>query len=693
MNGLKGKTASFAIGVALLSAIFLSVAVAETAKPAQKHLSSKSALESLKQQFGDLTAHPLAGSKIKLKVVVEDGLGQKGETSVEVELPQRDFKNPLNPGLAVLRRRLAEAYRQEPKTARSKARGVAADLAVLIRKQEKTIRNPASRDALNAIQKKLAAAQDVKTADQVVDDLWAVMLQLETDNMPVAEKMFLKAERDFLEGMKNGAGAEELRKLQDKAMKAADDLLREMANKNNLSADDKKALEKIRNLAQEMKDADPETMQRMMQVKEMKQGDMNRQQIEKTLKDMQRMADIKDVSKLLDDQRDLMDETMELDDQFQAERDRTMQEIQKELERSARDMEEWVDRRKDIEENRQQEIEREEKAAGGGEGKEMNGEERRNRQALEQSKANQKKLDSLKDDLGRLQDQLKKLQEDEGQTAEDEAKDVSDALDNIDDDLQKMEEMDNSDPDQKPGEGENADNPGEEKETEQPGMPETPEMPEGSSTEDKGGGQKKDGQGGKKGGGKESEKSSGKAPQSKTLKDMQESRGRASKDIEERQRRLSKELQNKAGKMQGNGKSAESMGDAAGHMDKSAEKLSKGRAGSAIPDQNKALESMRAAMAELMRSKQDGGGKDQPQDGTQKGPGGMSRAGASDISAARSQQDNAAANTVEPDVNATARIREKIQDKLKNKNITPKERQYYQDLLKGNHKTVNPPRP
>src|SRR5262245_10153301 len=74
--------------------------------------------EAVKNQLPNLISHPLAGTRVKLTVVVKDALGQQGQSQeVEVLLPKPDFRNPINPQLAEMRKTLALDSRKAPTVA------------------------------------------------------------------------------------------------------------------------------------------------------------------------------------------------------------------------------------------------------------------------------------------------------------------------------------------------------------------------------------------------------------------------------------------------------------------------------------------------------------------------------------------------------------------------------------------------
>lgn len=314
MNAQKTLKAIAAGGV-LLGAAFLAAAQGN----AQTAPQQGRAADSMTYQLPDMSSHPLAGSEVEMEIVVRDALGQEGRSKkIRVKLPQIDYRNPLNPKLAALRKTLALDSR--------KAGEVAATLGALLRNTQ--IANPQTRTALESVHRDLAAAKGEEALDLVVADMWRVMMQLEEDSMTAAEKNLKEAERRLQEAIEKGLSEEELKRLAEEMSKAMEEYLKERAEQEK-DPEAKKTLEEMRKMQEEMRKMqeemskmDQKTAQQMLeQMKQMQQQGQSQQrmrqnmqqQMQQMQQQLQQMKEMKemmdDLKKMIEQQENLTEET------------------------------------------------------------------------------------------------------------------------------------------------------------------------------------------------------------------------------------------------------------------------------------------------------------------------------------------------------------------------------------------------
>lgn len=342
MTNAQKKMKSFAAGTVFLGAAFFAAAQgnAQSAPPQNNPPQSSSTY-----QLPDMSSHPLAGTEVDMEIVVRDALGQEGRSkTIRVRLPQVEFRNPLNPQLADLRKTLALDSR--------KSGDVAAALGTLLRNAQ--IPNPATRLSLETVHKELGVAKDEEALEQVVANLWRAMMLLEEDSMTDAEKNLKEAERKLQEAIEKGLSEEDLKKLADEARKAMEEYLKERAEQEN-DPEAKKALEEmrkiqeeLRKIQEEMAKMDPKAAQKMLeQMKQMQQQGQSQQrmkqnmqqqmqQMQQQLQQMQKMKEMMDeLQELIEEQQELTDETVKEDENRNADKP-DMSRIQEDLEKLTR---------------------------------------------------------------------------------------------------------------------------------------------------------------------------------------------------------------------------------------------------------------------------------------------------------------------------------------------------------------------
>lgn len=341
----KMATRSVLIG----AAFFMAAGVAEPRETAPVQDAPVKTQNKGKINLPDMTAHPLAGSEVEMQVMVKDGLGQTGRSqTVRVKIPQMAFRNAMNLELANFRRDLALDSRN--------AKAVSAKLNAFIDANAAKFKNPATLTGIKSVSGYLSAAKEKADLEQVVTDLWRVMMMIEEDSMTDAEKKLRDAEKALEEALKENVSPEELKKRMEEAQRAMEERMKEQLKDKSLSEEDKKALEEMQKMMEEMqkmreemeKNNPAEAQKMLQQMQQMQQknspskGQMQKsmqEMMEQMKQEMQQMKEMKErmeaLQKLIDEQKKLMEESKELDKERQDGDVADMKAVQDKLEKLA----------------------------------------------------------------------------------------------------------------------------------------------------------------------------------------------------------------------------------------------------------------------------------------------------------------------------------------------------------------------
>ncbi len=182
----------------------------------------------------DLTAHPWAGEKVALTLVVTDAAGQTGRSETKViTLPERPFSNPLARAIAEQRRILAlDATQREH---------VLDMLSAITLRPEETIKNAAHYLGLVTIRTRLRLANSDDALRDAADYMWQVALGIENGNLSAAERRLRQAQEALKNALQNGASQEEIEKLTAELRKAMQDFLREFAQRQQQNPNARRA--------------------------------------------------------------------------------------------------------------------------------------------------------------------------------------------------------------------------------------------------------------------------------------------------------------------------------------------------------------------------------------------------------------------------------------------------------------------
>ncbi len=169
----------------------------------------------------DLTAHPLAGLPVILRLEAVDGLGQKGLSEpVQITLPERQFNNPL--ARAIIEQRKALAADPSAKD------DVADRLDVLSTTDVARSMRATVPLSLMVAADRARAAGDAKAIRGVMDLLWELALYIEDGSLSAAERELRAAQEQLREALMNNAPDAELEKLMNQLQQALDRYLAEL---------------------------------------------------------------------------------------------------------------------------------------------------------------------------------------------------------------------------------------------------------------------------------------------------------------------------------------------------------------------------------------------------------------------------------------------------------------------------------
>lgn len=172
----------------------------------------------------DLTEHPWAGGAVDLTLSVTDAAGQQGRSETrEMVLPQRPFSNPLARAVIEQRRMLAlDANRQ--------SRVLDLMDAILLRPED-TFDNPSHFLGIMTAMTRLEIADSDEDLRGVVDYLWEVALGIENGDLTAAERRLRQAQEALRQALENGASDEEIEQLMAELREAMQEFLREFAER------------------------------------------------------------------------------------------------------------------------------------------------------------------------------------------------------------------------------------------------------------------------------------------------------------------------------------------------------------------------------------------------------------------------------------------------------------------------------
>jgi uncharacterized protein (TIGR02302 family) len=215
----------------------------------------------------DLTAHPLAGLPVELRLEAVDGIGQKGLSQpLDLVLPERVFTNPLAKAVIEQRKQLMAEPEQQ--------RRVAARLRVLAETalaQQLGLAVPLTLGSAAARLDNATPGPEGKDARlSTAGVLWDLALFLEEGGLSTAERDLRAVQEQLQKALAEGADDAELERLMSELQQAMDKYLEEMARQA------------------------------------MQNGEQNQQQAQPMPQDRNQMVDRQDLQRMLDKAREMM---------------------------------------------------------------------------------------------------------------------------------------------------------------------------------------------------------------------------------------------------------------------------------------------------------------------------------------------------------------------------------------------------
>ncbi len=172
--------------------------------------------------YQDLTAHPLAGLPVVMRLEAVDAIDQRGQSApLQMVLPAREFRHPLARAIIEERRNLAAAPEKSAEVAqRLAALGdtkAAQDLPTTV---PLSLRVGAARLAMNE--------GDSASRRSVIDLLWELALFIEDGSLSLAERKLRDLQQELQKAIDEGATDKELEQLMAELQQAMDEFLDEL---------------------------------------------------------------------------------------------------------------------------------------------------------------------------------------------------------------------------------------------------------------------------------------------------------------------------------------------------------------------------------------------------------------------------------------------------------------------------------
>lgn len=271
----------------------------------------------------DLSAHPWAGSAVKITLTAVDVAGQQAKSPTKsFTLPMRQFGNPVARAIIEQRRNLAL-------DANARDEVIEAMSAMMIA-PDKFLKNPGHFLAIRHTFHSLLRSETDDELRGVVAELWNLALFLEDGDVSLAAQKLRNAEEALRDALERGASDEEIKKLMKELREALNQYMQALAeqarrnpnarmqpidpNMRMLRSEDlQKMLDRLEDLARSgSRDAARQLLSQLQQMMEnLRTGRMQPQQ--RGNNPMMKMLD--ELGDIIRRQQKLMDETHRLDQQ------------------------------------------------------------------------------------------------------------------------------------------------------------------------------------------------------------------------------------------------------------------------------------------------------------------------------------------------------------------------------------------
>lgn len=272
--------------------------------------------------YQDLTPHPWAGQAVDIVLTATDAAGQSASTPpMRVTLPERQFNHPVARAIIEQRRILT----LQPDQAQS----VAETLDTLSQRPDRYYDDKVVFLALRTAARRLYFAQDAAPHVAAVRGLlWDTALRIEDGDMSLAERSLREAQERLAEALERGASDQEISQLTDELRRAMDRYLQAMAEQMqdrirrgemteaqvppDAQIMDRQQFQEMIDRMQQLsesgaKDEARQLLSQMQSMMEnMRMGAMTQEQAQASRRAMHLM---KDLQKLTNAQRQLLDQT------------------------------------------------------------------------------------------------------------------------------------------------------------------------------------------------------------------------------------------------------------------------------------------------------------------------------------------------------------------------------------------------
>lgn len=174
------------------------------------------------QTIKDLSENPYAGADVTLTLTAKDEAGNEGHSEpFDMRLPERLFVKPLARALIEQRRNLALDANQKPL--------VLIALEALMIAPETFTPELGHYLGLRSIAAQLGHANSKTAMREVVDNMWALAVTIEDGNITDVDKALRAAQDALKEALERGASDEEIKKLTENLRAALDNFLKQLA--------------------------------------------------------------------------------------------------------------------------------------------------------------------------------------------------------------------------------------------------------------------------------------------------------------------------------------------------------------------------------------------------------------------------------------------------------------------------------
>ncbi len=264
----------------------------------------------------DLAAHPLAGQKVILQLIVKDYAGKTGTSAkVEAQLPERVFVHPVAKELVKWRKELMA----KPKETASQALEA---VTRILQHPESFGGEPLVHLTLATTKYRLANEPAADAGKTPADLMWHAAVRIEDGSLVSAERRLADAEQALKEAIERGAPPEEIKRrlaeLKQAAAeyakaKGAKDPKNSFAQSDKSMSDLEKAMDQVRQMSEMgATDAAKEAMQALRdQLEKMRDGGDKQADASKN-PDVKKSEELlKEMRELTKKQSDLMNESFD----------------------------------------------------------------------------------------------------------------------------------------------------------------------------------------------------------------------------------------------------------------------------------------------------------------------------------------------------------------------------------------------